>query len=141
METEENLQEPQSEDGGRKGKMPNKKKNRRKKKKNKNEKDKGVEEIIAEVRKSSNEESDTEEEDFWIPPAGERWDHDDGGDRWGSDSDTELEQETDEGDVIGKYVYSPIFTQLKCQMRFNIKVTYPVSSLAYYKMILGMINS
>lgn len=100
MDAEESLQEPQSEDGGRKGKMPNKKKNRRKKKKNKNEKDKGVEEIIAEVRKSSNEENDTEEEDFWMPPAGERWDHDDGGDRWGSDSDTELDHETDEGDVI-----------------------------------------
>ena len=32
---------------------------------------KGVEEIISEVRKPSNEDSDTEEEDFWMPPIGE----------------------------------------------------------------------
>ncbi|XP_061365126.1 uncharacterized protein LOC133308520 [Gastrolobium bilobum] len=90
MEGEESLQEPQSaDDGGKKDRM---------KKKKKKNKDKGVEEIISEVRKSSNEDSDTEEENFWMPPVGDRWDHDDGGDRWGSDS--ESEQETEEGDVI-----------------------------------------
>ncbi|XP_027347549.1 surfeit locus protein 2 [Abrus precatorius] len=91
MEGQESLQEPKSADDG--------KKDRIKKKKKKN-KDKAVEEIISEVRKSSNEDShsDTEEEDFWMPPVGDRWDHDDGGDRWGPDS--ESEQETEEGDVI-----------------------------------------
>lgn len=91
MEGEESLQEPQSADGGKKNKKKKKKKN----------KDKSVEEIISEVRKSSNEVSDIEEEDFWMPPVGERWDHDDGRDRWRSDS--ESEQESKEGDVIGMY--------------------------------------
>ncbi|KAK6155235.1 hypothetical protein DH2020_009483 [Rehmannia glutinosa] len=40
--------------------------------------------------------SDSESEnDFWMPPAGERWDHDDGGDRWGSGS--ESGPESDDG--------------------------------------------
>ncbi|RDX57965.1 hypothetical protein CR513_62754 [Mucuna pruriens] len=86
--TEESLQESKSADGGEKDRV----------KKKKNNKDKGIEEIISEVRKSSNEDSDTEEEDFWMPPVGDRWDHDDGGDRW--DSESESEQETEEGDVI-----------------------------------------
>ncbi|KAK7339624.1 hypothetical protein VNO77_20302 [Canavalia gladiata] len=90
MEVEENLQELESVDGGEKDKM--------KKKKKKKSKDKGAGEIISEVRKSSNEDSGMEEVDFWMPPVGDRWDHDDGGDRWGSDS--ESEQETKEGDVI-----------------------------------------
>lgn len=102
MEGEENLQEPQSAEGGEKDRV-------KKKKKKKKKKDKGVEEIIAEVRKSPNDESDTEEEDFWMPPVGDRWDHDDGGDRWRSDS--ELEEETEEGDVIG--MCAPILAQLK----------------------------
>ncbi|TKY63178.1 Surfeit locus protein 2 [Spatholobus suberectus] len=86
---EESLQESKSADGAKQDRM---------KKKMKKNKDKGIEEIISEVRKSSNEDSDTEEEDFWMPPVGDRWDHDDGGDRWGSESDSE--QETEEGDVI-----------------------------------------
>nr|AFK39554.1 unknown [Lotus japonicus] len=90
---EESLEEPLSANGGQKDKRKNKKKT----KKGKN-KDKGVEEIISEVRKSSNEESDAEEDDFWMPPVGERWDYDDGRDRWGSD--LESEEETEEGDVI-----------------------------------------
>ncbi|KAG8384886.1 hypothetical protein BUALT_Bualt04G0164900 [Buddleja alternifolia] len=38
--------------------------------------------------RDSGKSSDSENEDFWMPPAGERWDHDDGGDRWGSDSES-----------------------------------------------------
>ncbi|GMN42622.1 hypothetical protein TIFTF001_011823 [Ficus carica] len=68
-----------------------------KKKKKKKKQKKPVEEVISEVRQPSNEESDSEEEaDFWMPPAGERWDFDDGGDRWGSAS--ESDQESDEAD-------------------------------------------
>ncbi|KAJ0111181.1 hypothetical protein Patl1_02862 [Pistacia atlantica] len=65
--------------------------NRKNKKKKKG---KDIEEIISEVRESPDKESDLEEADFWMPPVGERWDHDDGGDRWGSGS--ELGEESDE---------------------------------------------
>ncbi|CAL0323047.1 unnamed protein product [Lupinus luteus] len=91
MEVEESVEEPQSTDGLKKDK---------KKKKKKNNKDKKVEEIISEVRKSSNEGSDTEEEDFWIPPVGERWDHDDGEDRWHSNSESEEETKEDVIDAV-----------------------------------------
>ncbi|XP_010251030.1 PREDICTED: uncharacterized protein LOC104593059 isoform X2 [Nelumbo nucifera] len=38
------------------------------------------------------------EPDFWTPPVGSRWDFDDGGDRWGSGTDSE--QESDGGDIV-----------------------------------------
>ncbi|CAJ1793042.1 unnamed protein product [Sphenostylis stenocarpa] len=117
MEVEEGLQESKSTDDGRKDRKKKKKnknkeideenlkesksaedggeKDRMKKKKNK---DKAIAESISEVRKSSDEDSDAEEEDFWMPPVGKRWDHDDGGDRWGSES--ESEQETEDQNVI-----------------------------------------
>ncbi|KAL0450720.1 UNVERIFIED_CONTAM: hypothetical protein Slati_1628400 [Sesamum latifolium] len=48
-----------------------------------------VDEIINEVRDSTGKSNDSETEaDFWMPPVGERWDHDDGGDRWGSGSES-----------------------------------------------------
>lgn len=86
----------------KRGKDVEKKKNKKKKKKKKNKKEEPVEEIISEVRESSDhEESDSEEADFWMPPVGERWDFDDGGeDRWGSAS--ESEHESDGDDETGK---------------------------------------
>ncbi|XP_062105614.1 ATP-dependent RNA helicase drs1-like isoform X2 [Humulus lupulus] len=84
-------------EGSKHGKDVEKKKNKKKKKKKKNKKDKPVEEIISEIRESSGVESDLEEADFWMPPLGERWDFDDGGNRWGSDSESESEHE---GDVV-----------------------------------------
>ncbi|KOM46954.1 hypothetical protein LR48_Vigan07g065800 [Vigna angularis] len=90
---EENLLESKSANAGEKDRMMKKKKN----------KDTTVEEIRSEVRKSSVEDSDTEEEDFWMPPVGDRWDHDDGGDRWGSESESESVQEIEDGNVIGMY--------------------------------------
>lgn len=52
--------------------------------------EKQIDEVINEVRDSAGKNSDAEsEDDFWMPPAGERWDHDDGGDRWGSDSESD----------------------------------------------------
>lgn len=70
------------------------KKKDKKKKKNKKE-EKSVDEIVNEVRDPADKSSDTEEEEaeFWMPPEGERWDHDDGGDRWGDDSDSSPEDE------------------------------------------------
>ncbi|KAM1712562.1 hypothetical protein ACFX13_023732 [Malus domestica] len=49
--------------------------------------------------KASDEEGDTEETDFWMPPVGERWDFDEGGDRWGSGSESEDEDEKIDGAV------------------------------------------
>ncbi|KAK1567843.1 hypothetical protein Q3G72_017345 [Acer saccharum] len=93
-------------------------------KKKKKKKAKEVEEIISEVRESADKESDLEEAekeidleeaekeidldeaekeieleevDFWIPPVGERWDFDDGGDRWGSDSESGEESDGENG--------------------------------------------
>ena len=83
------------------------KKKKKKKEKEKEEeeedkgKDKGVDEIISEVRNLSDEDSDSEEGDFWMPPAGHRWDFDDGGDRWGSGS--ESGEESDEVDAMGMF--------------------------------------
>ena len=74
---------------------------KKKKKKNQNK----VEEIISQVRDSSDKDSDLEEIDFWIPPAGERWDFDDGGDRWGSDAESghESQEENVAGMLQKKY--------------------------------------
>ncbi|KAF5479703.1 hypothetical protein F2P56_000502 [Juglans regia] len=76
--------------------LKKKKKKKKKKKNDKNEdKAKEVDDIISEVRNLSDEEEiDLEEADFWMPPVGERWDFDDGGDRWCSGS--ESGQESDE---------------------------------------------
>lgn len=74
---------------------------KKEKKKKKKQEEKPVEEIISEMRQSAaNEESDSEEADFWMPPAGERWDSDDGGDRWGSAS--ESDRESDEANGTGE---------------------------------------
>jgi hypothetical protein len=78
-----------------------KKKNKKEKEEEDKGKDKGVDEIISEVRNLSDEDSDSEEGDFWMPPAGHRWDFDDGGDRWGSGS--ESGEESDEVDAMGMF--------------------------------------
>lgn len=88
---------------GEKHKKKDKKKKDEKKKKKKQEKE--VDENISEARKSEVDEidknSDTEEAEFWMPPVGDRWDSDDGGDRWGSGSD--LECDTDEVNGTGMF--------------------------------------
>ncbi|XP_028772375.1 surfeit locus protein 2-like isoform X2 [Neltuma alba] len=87
MEEEESKPRPLSADGGKTDKKKKKKKE-----------DKDIEDIKPEVRKSSNEDSDSEEAEFWMPPVGDRWDFDDGRDRWGSG--TESEQESEEANEI-----------------------------------------
>ncbi|KAF8096752.1 hypothetical protein N665_0302s0026 [Sinapis alba] len=80
-----------------------KKKNKKKKKKKKNKKEKmknkesdekedNGENVTDEVEHGDVEEKELE---FWMPPDGERWDFDDGGDRWGSDSEDEKNGEDD----------------------------------------------
>ncbi|GAB2293441.1 hypothetical protein Dimus_027640 [Dionaea muscipula] len=75
----------------------------KKKKKKKPKLEKRIEEIVTEVRESPDD-SDSEEPDFWEPPVGKRWDFDDGGDRWDSDSElvegNEEEHVTDNADEV-----------------------------------------
>ncbi|KAE8680893.1 Surfeit locus protein 2, putative isoform 3 [Hibiscus syriacus] len=78
------------------------KKPKKEKKKQKKKKEKVVEEIISEVRDSVENESDSEEHEFWIPPVGDRWDFDDGGDRWGSGSEPDESDDEDEAEDVAK---------------------------------------
>lgn len=92
--------EKQGEDG--EAKKTDSKANRRDKKKNKKKETEDASKIISEIRDSSGKNSDSEEDaEFWMPPAGERWDNDDGGDRWGSGS--ESGPEDDDANVEGMY--------------------------------------
>lgn len=68
-----------------------------KKKKKKKKPEEDVAEGISEVKNSSDKVNGTEEVDFWMPPVGERWDFDDGGDRWASDSESGSETEDANG--------------------------------------------
>ncbi|XVF60188.1 hypothetical protein PTKIN_Ptkin08bG0024400 [Pterospermum kingtungense] len=97
MEKEELMNETMEEECEQKLK-------KEKKKKNKKKKEKAVEEIISEVRDPAENESDSEEPEFWMPPVGERWDFDDGGDRWGSGSELEESDEENETGVVGLYI-------------------------------------
>ncbi|KAJ0704408.1 putative surfeit locus protein [Helianthus annuus] len=72
-----------------------KKKNKNKKKK---EKEIDVSKVISEVRNPEEHDSDAEEEEFWMPPVGDRWDFDDGKDRWGSDLESDVDAEDDDAD-------------------------------------------
>lgn len=76
---------------------------KKKKKKQEEEEMEVVSEVISEVRNSADKDSDSEEDDFWMPPAGERWDFDDGGDRWGSGTDSDPEtDDANEADAAGE---------------------------------------
>ena len=87
------MNETMKEKGEKKPKKDKKKKNKKK--------EKAVEEIISEVRDSAENESDSEEPEFWMPPVGERWDFDDEGDRWGSGSELEESDEENETGAVG----------------------------------------
>ncbi|PHT57381.1 hypothetical protein CQW23_05867 [Capsicum baccatum] len=72
---------------------------RRDKKKNKKKETEDASKVISEVRDSSGKNSDSEEDtEFWMPPVGARWDYDNGGDRWGSGSESGQEDD----DAIGE---------------------------------------
>lgn len=77
------------EDPVKEKKKDKKKKKKDKKKKKENDTDKAN----GEVMNTSDKERDSEDIDFWVPPDGERWDMDDGGDRWGSGSESESESD------------------------------------------------
>ncbi|XP_009125976.1 surfeit locus protein 2 [Brassica rapa] len=95
------------EDGVKEGKKKNKKKKKKdKKKKKKKELDekeeRSGEDVTDGVENENGEEGEEKELDFWMPPDGERWDFDDGGDRWGSDSEEEEEEPIGEIDEDGE---------------------------------------
>lgn len=97
-------------------KKPEKKKKKKlednylKEKKKKKKQDKTVSEVISEVRDAS-EDSDLEEDgdDFWMPLEGDRWDNDDGGNRWGSTSESEPENDEIDGEGISLHPTSHDF--------------------------------
>ncbi|KAJ0469710.1 putative surfeit locus protein [Helianthus annuus] len=72
----------------------------KKKKKNKKKKEKEIDvsKVISEVRNPEEHDSDAEEEEFWMPPVGDRWDFDDGKDRWGSDLESDVDAEDDDAE-------------------------------------------
>ena len=94
------------ENGVKEEKKKNKKKKKKNKKKNKklDEKEENGEDVVMDEVEHENDEDvgEQEELDFWMPPDGERWDFDDGGDRWGSDSEEE-EEKNGEEDPIGLF--------------------------------------
>ncbi|XP_056842296.1 uncharacterized protein LOC108805248 isoform X2 [Raphanus sativus] len=99
------------EEGGETVVKEEKKKNKKKEKKTKKEKKKNKtldekeenrEDVVMDELEHENVEDAQEQElDFWMPPDGERWDFDDGGDRWGSDSEEEEGKNVEE-DPIGE---------------------------------------
>lgn len=94
---------PAKENGVEDEDKKKKKKKNNKKKKNKKsvEKKKNGEDVADEIE-HENDEAVEEELEFWMPPDGERWDFDDGRDRWGSDSDSDVEM-NEETDPIGLF--------------------------------------
>ncbi|PWA82957.1 hypothetical protein CTI12_AA132470 [Artemisia annua] len=77
-------------------KKKKKKKDKKKKNKKKKEEEKDVSTIVTEIRDPDEKDSDMEEDDFWMPPAGDRWDFDDGKDRWASGSESDEDPENDD---------------------------------------------
>ncbi|CAH2072764.1 unnamed protein product [Thlaspi arvense] len=86
---------PVKENGVKEEKQKNKKK-KKKKNRNSDEMEKNGEDESDGVEDEIDEDVEAQELDFWMPPDGERWDFDDGGDRWGSDSDSEEEKDGEE---------------------------------------------
>lgn len=95
----EEKKEKKEEKKEKKKEKKQKKKEKKKKKKKNNEQMQDDEENAdgSELRNPSDEGNNSEEVDFWIPPSGERWDFDDGAERWGSDSDSGPETEDASG--------------------------------------------
>ncbi|KAF6169081.1 hypothetical protein GIB67_038578 [Kingdonia uniflora] len=76
---------------------------KKKKEKKENKKIEKPDEVVkgdTEEMKVADNNSDTEELDFWVPPTGSRWDFDNGADRWGSGTDSE--EEEDDGNTTGE---------------------------------------
>ncbi|CAM8992277.1 unnamed protein product [Rhodiola kirilowii] len=83
----------ESDDKKKRKKKKDKKKKKKKKKLLQMEGNEGTLEGVEAAEKDK----ETEDIDFWVPPPGGRWDNDEGGDRWGSDSESEEETVEDDG--------------------------------------------
>lgn len=93
------VKDSKSEEDGSKKKKKKKKKNKKKK-----VEEKDVSEIISEVRDPEEKDNDSEEDEFWMPPVGDRWDFDDGKDRWGSDLESDVDPEDDDEIEAGMFM-------------------------------------
>ncbi|XP_047342240.1 histone H2A.Z-specific chaperone CHZ1 [Impatiens glandulifera] len=81
---------------------PKKKKSKLKVKKEKHKKKEEEEEENGVEMQNSSEKEDSETTDiegFWMPAVGERWDFDNGADRWGSGSESDEQEETEEDEI------------------------------------------
>ncbi|KAJ0260942.1 Uncharacterized protein HA466_0041640 [Hirschfeldia incana] len=83
----------------KKNKKKKKKKNKKKNKKLVEKEENGDDVVMDELEHENDGDAEEKELDFWMPPDGERWDFDDGGDRWGSDSE-EDDEKNEEEDLI-----------------------------------------
>ncbi|KAI3513399.1 hypothetical protein L1887_20730 [Cichorium endivia] len=52
--------------------------------------------IISEVSEPEEKDSESVEIEFWMPPVGDRWDFDNGKDRWASGSESDDDPESDD---------------------------------------------
>ncbi|XP_010524292.1 PREDICTED: protein PXR1 [Tarenaya hassleriana] len=77
------------EENGTKEKKKKQKKEKKMKKSKTEKKEKNGENVADEAKDGNDGDGKSEEADFWMPPIGERWDFDEGGDRWDSASDSE----------------------------------------------------
>lgn len=95
--SEEKTDANKTEDGSTK--KNKKKEKKKKKKKNMSKQMEETEENanVSDVKNPSGEGDSLEEVDFWIPPSGDRWDFDDGGQRYGSDSGPETDDSSGTG--------------------------------------------
>ncbi|KAL0921336.1 hypothetical protein M5K25_008399 [Dendrobium thyrsiflorum] len=76
------------------------------------------------ARESETESADAEEPSFWVPPVGERWDFDDGRDRWESHntSDQETEATGNTASVMNEVNGSESMELSMCTKRLSIAV-------------------
>lgn len=97
--TGEDKSDVKENEGGseKKKKKKDKKKKKKKKKNNKQMVEDEENANGSDMKNPSDEGNISEEADFWIPPSGERWDFDDGGQRYGSDSDSGAETDDASG--------------------------------------------
>ncbi|XP_020704247.1 uncharacterized protein LOC110115371, partial [Dendrobium catenatum] len=75
------------------------------------------------ARESETESADAEEPSFWVPPVGERWDFDDGRDRWESHhSDQETEATGNAASVMNEENGSESMELSMCSKRLSFAV-------------------
>nr|GMD39433.1 surfeit locus protein 2 [Ipomoea batatas] len=94
------------------------------------EKKEAEQEMPDRMGKAKEESHDPEEAEFWMPPVGERWDFDDGGNRWGSGSESEPENDdaNGEGNLVQILNHLPLLTPDLSSHKYRIEEV-----LGYYQ--------